>query len=113
MFVYIIKCEDNSLYTGVAKDIKKRLKEHYFKQSKCAKYTKSHQMKNLQALWKAKTRSEAYKLEYQIKALNRENKLNLISNQEFFAEFFKDKLNINNYERITNEYFKNYFLEDK
>ena len=67
MYIYIIECIDNSLYTGIAKDIVKRLKEHYFQTKNCAKYTKSHKMIGLRALWFTDSKIIASKVEYQIK----------------------------------------------
>jgi len=106
-YIYIIECEDNSLYTGIAKDIIKRLKEHYFKLKNCAKYTKTHQMKNLKALWSANTKSDASKLEYHIKNLTKENKLKLINNPLYFNKLFDNKIDIKNYKNYQNEFISN------
>jgi len=40
-YIYMLRCEDNSIYTGIAKDLEHRLNEHFTKDEKCAKYTKS------------------------------------------------------------------------
>ena len=50
-YVYMLRCEDNSIYTGIAKDLEKRINEHFSKDEKCDKYTKSHQAKRLEASW--------------------------------------------------------------
>lgn len=73
-YVYMIECEDNSLYTGVAKNIKRRLNEHYTQSPKCARYTRSHKMKALRGLWKMEDKVTAYRLEYAIKRLDRQHK---------------------------------------
>lgn len=78
-YVYIIECEDGSLYTGIAKDFNKRFDLH--KANQGAKYTRSHKAKVLKALWMTDDRSSALKLEYRIKQLKREQKLLLISNE--------------------------------
>lgn len=38
-YTYILRCKDNSLYTGITTNIKRRLKEHKEKGEKAAKYT--------------------------------------------------------------------------
>lgn len=95
MYVYIILCDDNSLYTGVAKDIVKRLSEHYYQKKNCAKYTKSHKMVCLFSLFKTDNKSDAMKLEYSIKKLTHKEKLllsfeNLTSDLSIFKFLSKN-----------------------
>lgn len=78
-FVYIVKCKDGSLYTGIAKDLKKRMREHYDKTGKGAKYTRSHGITEIMMVWEASSYSSAARLEYAIKRLVRKDKLKLIS----------------------------------
>lgn len=78
-FVYIVKCEDGSLYTGIARDIKKRMREHYDRKAKGAKYTKSHPVTAVMMVWEASSYSLAAKLEYAIKQLPRRDKLKMIA----------------------------------
>lgn len=103
MFVYIIECIDGSLYTGIAKDIEKRLDEHFYQKKQCAKYTKSHQMKTLCSLWQTQDKSSACKLEYHIKHLSKQEKQNLIINPESLETFFSSKLETQNYILATQE----------
>ena len=77
-YVYILRCADNSLYTGTAKDIKKRLNEHFNQSKKRAKYTKSHTPEKVEAIWKCQNKSEALKLEYRLKELTKSEKESLI-----------------------------------
>ena len=91
MFVYLILCEDNSYYTGIAKMLKKRLSEHYLKKSVCAKYTKSHKMKNLEIFFETNTKSTACKLEYKLKTLTHTQKQNLISGKSSLDELFPNQ----------------------
>lgn len=77
-FVYILECSDGSLYTGIAKDVNKRLQEHN-SSDKGAKYTKTRRPVKLLYSEDANDRSEASKREYAIKKLNRLQKLNLIT----------------------------------
>ena len=40
-YVYIVRCRDGSLYTGLAKYLCRRMREHYERTAACAKYTRS------------------------------------------------------------------------
>ena len=74
-YVYILRCAGGTLYTGIAADIERRMKEHFGQTEKCAKYTRSHRAESLEALWTALDRSFASKLEYRIKQLTKAQKL--------------------------------------
>ncbi|RLA84546.1 MAG: GIY-YIG nuclease family protein, partial [Epsilonproteobacteria bacterium] len=65
-FVYILKCSDNTLYTGITKDIAKRLDEHNTS-PKGAKYTKARRPVELVYNESSLDRSSASKREYAIK----------------------------------------------
>ena len=77
-YVYIVECNDASLYTGITNDIDKRIKKH--NSGKGAKYTKTRLPVKLKIKFEANDRSEASKLEYKIKQLSRQEKLKLIEN---------------------------------
>lgn len=80
-YTYMIRCEDNSLYTGMTSNLEKRINEHISK-SKCgAKYTKSHGAVKLEIAWKCKEKSLACKLEYQLKQLNKKQKEKIVSGE--------------------------------
>lgn len=72
----MLECDDGSLYTGIATDIEKRLKEH--KSGKGAKYTRGKGAKKIVYTERVKDRGEALKREMQIKAMARREKLLLI-----------------------------------
>lgn len=74
-FVYIIKCSDNSLYTGIATSLEKRIKQHDGKLKGGAKYTRGKGPVKLIYSEEFKTRSQALKREAEIKKLKREEKL--------------------------------------
>jgi len=76
-FVYIVKCSDETLYTGIATDIKRRLEEHN-NSSKGAKYTRVRRPVELVYSEVCEDRSSATKREYLIKKLSRKEKLELI-----------------------------------
>ena len=79
-FVYILECNDGSLYTGITKDIEKRLDEHNHS-DKGAKYTKARRPVKLLYKEHSLDRSTASKREYKIKKLTRLKKLQLIQEQ--------------------------------
>ncbi len=85
-YVYILRCAGGTLYTGIAADIERRMKEHFGQTEKCAKYTRSHRAESLEALWTAPDRSLASKLEYRIKQLTKVQKLRLIADEAAFEE---------------------------
>ena len=76
-FVYILECSDESLYTGITKDVAKRLNEHNTSH-KGAKYTKARRPVKLLYQESSLDRSNASKREYAIKKLTRLKKLQLI-----------------------------------
>ena len=76
--VYIVECSDGTLYTGVAKDVSKRLTEHN-SSDKGAKYTRARRPVKLKYSEELEDRSSACKREYEIKQLKREEKLRIIN----------------------------------
>jgi len=81
-YVYMLRCMDNSIYTGITTDIERRLQEHFSKDKKCAKYTSRHIAKKLECVWNTENRALASKLEYHIKTLNKRQKEALIINHD-------------------------------
>lgn len=77
-YVYMVRCEDESIYTGITKDVAKRMKEHFFRTDKGAKYTKSRKVKTILMVWEAMNYSSAARLEYAIKHIPKYKKLQLI-----------------------------------
>ena len=96
-FVYMLRCKDNSIYTGMCSDLDKRMKEHFLRDDKCAKYTKTKIATKLERAWNTETRVDACKLEYRIKRLTKTQKEDLIINPKNLNDLFKDKLIIDNY----------------
>ena len=66
-YIYMLRCNNNSLYTGITTDLNRRTNEHFNKNEKCAKYTLHHTANKLEIAWKTENRVLASKLEYQIK----------------------------------------------
>ena len=79
-YLYILRCRDNSLYTGITTDVEKRLEAH--RSGKGAKYTRGRGPLELVYREECGDHSEALKRELEIKALSREEKLKLIQNPE-------------------------------
>lgn len=77
-FIYILKCSDDTLYTGITTDVKRRVDEHNGS-VKGAKYTKLRRPVALVYSEESENRSSASKREYAIKKLTRKEKLELIS----------------------------------
>jgi len=81
-FLYILLCEDKSLYTGITTNLERRIEEH--NNSKLgAKYTKARRPVKLVYSKEYENRSEALKEEVKVKNLKREEKLSLISGRIF------------------------------
>ncbi len=76
-YTYIIKCSDNTLYTGWTNNLQKRLDSH--NSGKGAKYTRSRAPVTLVYCEAFATRQEAMRREYQIKQLSRREKEVLIA----------------------------------
>ncbi len=78
--VYILKCGNGCLYTGITNDLKRRLLEH--STGKGAKYTRAFGVEKL-VYWEVrKTMSSALKREAEIKSWNRSEKLEFIRSKK-------------------------------
>lgn len=77
--VYILRCADNSLYTGVTTDVQRRLDEHNGLIKNGAKYTRNRQPVSLVYQENADSRSLACKRESAIKSLSKSEKERLIA----------------------------------
>ena len=75
-YVYILQCRDNSYYTGITKDIDRRLTRH--NSGKAAKYTRSRRPCKLAYFEKCRDEAKARKREHEIKSWRREKKQELI-----------------------------------
>ena len=75
-FLYIVRCKDGTLYTGISNDVKKRIETH--NKGKGALFTKFRYPVRLVHQEKCGTRSDALKREYAVKCFKRLEKLALI-----------------------------------
>lgn len=76
--VYILRCADNTLYTGIAIDLNKRLDEHNNNNRKAAKYTRVRRPVKLVYAENCMDRSAAASREVVIKRLKRTEKEQMI-----------------------------------
>jgi len=83
--LYIVRCADGSLYTGIATDVERRLREH---QSgvRGAKFLRGKGPLRLEFTECLGDRSTALQVEYRVKQLERERKEELIAGQHSLAD---------------------------
>jgi len=91
-YIYIVRCRGGSLYTGIAADIERRMRQHLARGAACAKYTRAHPVEALEALWQAEDHAAAARLEALIKTLPREKKRVLIADPQLLPELFGARL---------------------
>ena len=75
-YLYILRCKDDTLYTGITTDVEKRLEAH--RSGKGAKYTRGRGPLELVYRETCGSHSAALKRELEVKALPREEKRKLI-----------------------------------
>ena len=75
-FVYIILCDNRSLYTGISNNVEKRFFDH--KNGKGGRYTRSHKPIKVIYTEEFLTQSEALKREAEIKSWRREKKIRIL-----------------------------------
>ena len=75
-FIYILRCADGSLYTGITNDVKRRCRQH--NDGTASRYTRSRRPTKLVWQEAQPSRSSALKREAAIKAMTRQDKLALI-----------------------------------
>lgn len=76
--VYVLRCSDNSLYTGTTTDVARRTQEHNRCNKKGAKYTRSKRPVVLVYYETYDSKTDAYRREYDIKCLSKAQKEKLI-----------------------------------
>jgi len=75
--VYIVKCADDTYYTGISNDVNRRVANH--NAGKGAKYTKTRGPVELITQVDGFTKSAAMKLEYKVKKQPRKNKISFLN----------------------------------
>ncbi len=79
-YLYILRCGDGTLYTGITTDVEKRLAVH--RSGKGAKYTRGRQPLELVYREECESHSQALKRELEIKKLTRQEKENFIAGKK-------------------------------
>ena len=77
-YVYMIRCADNSLYTGVTTDVERRLYEHNYCNKSGARYTRGRRPVELEYMEMTTSRSTACKRESDIKSMTKSAKEKLL-----------------------------------
>ena len=83
-YLYMLRCEDGSIYTGTAKDYLKRYEEHL--NGKGAKCTRSHRVKKIERVFLCENRSIACILESEIKKLTKNKKEAIIIEPDTYVK---------------------------
>jgi len=78
--VYLVECADKTLYCGVTTDIARRVDQHNGNIPGGARYTRSRRPVRLVASRPCRDRSEALRLEYRVKHMERSAKLAFLTN---------------------------------
>ena len=102
-YTYMLRCEDNSIYTGITTDLTRRMEEHSSKDERCAKYTLGRPVKKVEIAWETENRQLASKLEYHIKQLPKQSKEELIQKPNRIQELLKDKIDESEYRVVRDE----------
>jgi len=76
-YLYILRLSDGSLYTGITKDVEKRIKQH--EEGNGSKYVRSRLPCNLAYIEEMENRSEALRREAEIKKWSKKKKEELVS----------------------------------
>lgn len=79
--VYMIRCKDDTLYTGISTDVERRFQDHA--SGRGAKYFRSHQPERIVYLESGHSRSSASKREMEIKGFTRAEKIALTKREPF------------------------------
>lgn len=89
-YIYVLRCEDGSLYTGITTDMERRIKEHLGKDGKGAAYTKMHPPRGVAALFCCAERRDALRLEWRIKRLKKAEKECLCEDNTLLGQLIGD-----------------------
>jgi predicted GNAT superfamily acetyltransferase/predicted GIY-YIG superfamily endonuclease len=83
-YLYVVRCRDDSLYTGITKDLERRIQQH--NTGKGAAYTAARRPVRLCAAWKYVNQSQALKAEAAFKKQTRATKMNLMNTQAAYRD---------------------------
>ena len=97
-YLYMLRCEDGSIYTGTAKVYLKRYEEHL--NGKGAKYTRSHRVKKIERVFLCENRSIACILESEIKKLTKNKKEAIIIEPDTYVKEIENTRKIKIFKKI-------------
>lgn len=108
-YIYILRCSDDSLYTGITSDIQHRLMAHLGVIKGGARYTKSHHVIRIEAAWKTDSKSAALRMECALKKLPRKSKLDLINEPGELCMKYAQELSEYVYEECSRDFLDSSF----
>jgi putative endonuclease len=82
-YMYVVKCADETLYTGITTDVSRRVHEHNHS-AQGARYTRARRPVELVGVWAYADRSEAASSEYAFKDLDRSEKVEMLRDDRVF-----------------------------
>ncbi|PCH59003.1 MAG: hypothetical protein COC19_07860 [SAR86 cluster bacterium] len=77
--IYLVRCPDGSLYTGISIDVRRRFKEHCSDKVRGAKFLRGKTPLSLVYQGEVGDKSSASKLEYRVKRLDKQRKEDLVA----------------------------------
>jgi putative endonuclease len=77
-YLYLIRCGDGSIYTGISIDVSRRLAEHRGGRGRSARYLRGRGPLTMARKIRIGDKSTAYQLEWRVKKLSRAGKEDLI-----------------------------------
>lgn len=95
-WVYMIRTRENALYTGISTNVKRRFEEHVSGNFKSARYLKGKGPLQLLLQKKIGNKSEASKVEWQIKQLPKDKKEKIVSGKIKWRIFLQSLNKTNN-----------------
>ena len=87
-YVYMLRCKDGSLYTGITTQPLRRWEEHKAAGEAAAKYTRSHPVSHVERLFEAEDLRAAARYEYRIKRLDKRSKEALVKDPARMKHLF-------------------------
>ncbi len=112
-YIYMLRCEDDSLYTGMTHDFERRIKEHIERGARCAKYTYSHPVKKVEKIWQCHTRQEACQFEYRIKQLSKKQKERLLMDHDQWQDLLSNHLDVSLFSEVEKSTYEKCFNQKK
>lgn len=82
-YLYVVRCKDETLYTGITVDVVQRVKDH--NAGRGAAYTAARRPTTLVAVWAFEGQGAALRAERAFKRLPRQRKLDIIANEKPFC----------------------------